>query len=81
MDLERIVAELESERDRISQAIAVLQDGTGVVVRRGRPPKAAPKAKGGGYWKAMSPEERSAEMTRRANVRAKNAASAKPKRG
>ena len=72
MDLERIVSELKSERDRIGRAIAALLAGTDVV-RRGRPRKAARPAKGvGGYWKAMSPEERSAEMKRRAKVRAKN---------
>jgi hypothetical protein len=53
MDLAKIVAELKTEQERIGRAIAALLDGAGVV-RRGRPPKATPKPKGGG----MSPEGR-----------------------
>ena len=72
MDLERIVAELRSESDRIGRAIAALLEGSDVI-RRGRRPKPAPKAKSvGGYWKNMSKEARSAEMRRRAKVRVKN---------
>jgi hypothetical protein len=53
MDLTNIIAELKSEQERISRAIAALLDGAGVV-RRGRPPKGTPKQKSGG----MSPEGR-----------------------
>jgi hypothetical protein len=53
LDLSNIVSELKTERDRIGRAIAALLDGA-TVVRRGRPPKASPKPKGGG----MSPEGR-----------------------
>ena len=53
MDLINIIAELKTEQERISRVISVLLDGGGMV-RRGRPPKATPKPKGGG----MSPEGR-----------------------
>jgi hypothetical protein len=57
LDLERIIAELEQERDRLSQAIAVLKernspamarqiapgDGKGSVARRGGPTPAGRK--------------------------------------
>lgn len=41
MDLDRIVAELRSEQDRIARAIAALLDGAGLTRPRGRPRKAA----------------------------------------
>jgi hypothetical protein len=74
VDLDSIVRELKNERDRIDRAIASLLGRTG----KGVPPnKAKPKRKSasngaGGYWKDLSPKQRSAEMKRRAEVRAKN---------
>jgi hypothetical protein len=38
LDLTSIIAELKTEQERLSRAIAALLEGTGVV-RRGRPPK------------------------------------------
>jgi hypothetical protein len=52
MNLTNIIAELKTEQDRISRAIAALLDGT-ALVRRGGPPKTTPEPKGG-----MSPEGR-----------------------
>lgn len=52
LDLDRILTELKSERDRIGRAISALQAGAGVV-RRGRPRKDAPKKRAG-----MTPEGR-----------------------
>ena len=42
MDLTNIIAELKTEQERISRAIAALLEGAGVV-RRGRPPKTTKK--------------------------------------
>ena len=74
VDLASIVTQLKNERDRIGRAIASLLGGAGNGVA---PSKAKPKrhaASNGvkGYWKDLSPEQRSAEMKRRAKVRAKN---------
>lgn len=48
MDLDRIVAELKSEQDRIGRAINALLEGAGLTRPRGRPRKTvAPKRTGG----------------------------------
>ena len=52
MDVSSIIAELKTEQQRIGRAIAALLDGASVV-RKGRPPKAAGRPKGG-----ISPEGR-----------------------
>ena len=52
MDVGSIIAELKTEQERIGRAIAALLDGASLV-RRGRPPKAAGRPKGG-----ISPEGR-----------------------
>ena len=74
MNLDTIVAELRSERDRIGRAIASLLEGAGkgaTPIKAARP-KRRVASNGVGGWKGMSFEERSAEMKRRAKVRAKN---------
>jgi hypothetical protein len=87
MDLAKIIAELKTEQERIGRAIAALLDHAGVV-RRGRPPKATPKPKGGGMSSegrrriALAMKRRWAE--RRAKMAAPKPASlkaAKPKKG
>jgi hypothetical protein len=50
MNLQQIVAELRSERDRIDRAIASLQVGSSSGRRRGRPPKST--VRGGGITAA-----------------------------
>jgi hypothetical protein len=74
MNLDSIVTELKNERDRISRAIDSLLEGAekGVRPTKAKPKKHAATSGPGGYWKNMSPEQRSVEMTRRARVRAKN---------
>ena len=75
MDLDRIVTELKSEKDRIGRAIAALLEGNRKGVpygRAARPKRRSASNSVSGYWKHMSPEERSDEMRRRAKVRAKN---------
>lgn len=118
MDLSRILAELNNERDRIGRVIASLLEGTGLIsstgkaaTRRTGAPKRSRLTPAGrrklshamkarwakrrrannasgkktpvspgrskkrtvsAYWQAMSLEQRSAEMKRRAAVRAKN---------
>ena|SRR5579871_5253118 len=75
MDLNSIIDQLKTEQERIGRAITALLDGAGMA-RRGHPPKAAPKRKGG-----MSPEARhriALAMKRRwAESRAKNSGVAK----
>jgi hypothetical protein len=70
VDLNRIVAELRSEQDRIDRVIGFLENTVNGAkpIRAGR----ASSKGAGGYWKSMSSEQRSAEMRRRAMVRAKN---------
>lgn len=47
MDLQSVVTQLKSERDRIDQAIAALEGpGSTSVPRRGRPPKNTPAGSG-----------------------------------
>jgi hypothetical protein len=74
VDLESIVIELKGERDRIDRVIASLLAGVGngVAVTKARTEKQATSNGVRGYWKNLSPEQRSAEMKRRAKVRAKN---------
>ena len=74
MDLDSIVAELKNERDRIGRAIASLLGvaGDGVAPNKAKSKREANSKGAGGYWKDLSPEQRSAEMKRRAKVRAKN---------
>jgi hypothetical protein len=73
VDLESIVTELKKERDRIGRAIASLLEGTEKVAPNQAKPKRLGATSGAGsYWKSLSPEQRSAEMKRRARVRAKN---------
>jgi hypothetical protein len=74
VDLESIVTELKNERDRIGRAIAALLGGAGKAVapNKARPKRQAASNGVSGYWKDLSPEQRSAEMKRRAKVRAKN---------
>ncbi len=74
MDLDSIVTELKNERDRIGRAIASLlgEAGNGVAPNKAKPKRKAASNGAGGYWKDLSPEQRSAEMKRRARVRAKN---------
>jgi hypothetical protein len=75
MDLESILAELKSERDRIGRAIASLLEGRGngrVPVTSAKHKKRAGSTKVSGYWANMSLEQRSVEMRRRAKVRLKN---------
>jgi hypothetical protein len=75
VDLDSIVAELKGERDRIGRVIASLLEGAGkgiIPIKAGRPKKRPVSNTVSGYWKVMSFEERSAEMKRRAKVRAKN---------
>jgi len=74
VDLESIVTELKNERDRIDRAIASLLGGAGNGIA---PTKTNPKRQAAsngvrGYWKNLSPEQRSTEMKRRAQMRAKN---------
>ena len=74
MNLDSIVTELKNERDRIGRAIASLLEGTekGLARDKGKPKRLAASNGVRGYWKDLSPEQRSAEMKRRAGVRAKN---------
>jgi hypothetical protein len=74
VDLHSIVTELKNERDRIDRAIASLLGGAGngVAPNKAKPKRRAASYGAGGYWKDLSPEQRSTEMKRRAKVRAKN---------
>jgi hypothetical protein len=74
VDLDTIVKELKNERDRIGRAIAYLVGGarTSPAPNKANPRKKAASHGAGGYWKDLSPEQRSLEMKRRARVRAKN---------
>jgi hypothetical protein len=74
VDLDSIVTELKNERDRIGRAIAALLErgGKGVAHIKARPKRLAASYGVKGYWKGLSPEQRSAEMKRRAKVRGKN---------
>jgi hypothetical protein len=75
VDLNSIVTELKNERDRISRVIASLLEGNekSVAHSKVRPTRLTASNGVKGYWKALSPEQRSAEMKRRAKVRARNA--------
>jgi hypothetical protein len=74
VDLNSILAELKKERDRIGRAIAALLGGSrnGVASNKAKAKRKAASNGAGGYWKDLSPEQRSSEMKRRAKVRAKN---------
>jgi hypothetical protein len=74
VDLDSIVTELKNERDRIGRAIAALLErgGKGVAHIKAQPKSLAASNGVKGYWKGLSPEQRSAEMKRRAKVRVKN---------
>jgi hypothetical protein len=74
VDIESIITELRNERDRIGRAIASLLGGAGngVAPNKAEPKRRAASTGAGGYWKDLSPAQRSAEMKRRARVRAKN---------
>jgi hypothetical protein len=86
MNLQQIVAELRSERDRIDRAIASLQLGSSNGRRRGGPPKSTMR-RGGGITAAGRKRLSEAMKRRWADRRTKNgrvvASAAKPakKRG
>ena len=58
MDLNQILADLRSERDRLERAIAALEGGATVRARRGRPPGSGNGRKGRRGPRVMSPEAR-----------------------
>jgi hypothetical protein len=73
VDLDSIVTELKNERDRIGRAIAFLGGaGKAIAPNKAKPKRQAASNGVSGYWKDLSPEQRSAEMKRRAKVRARN---------
>ena len=74
VNLDSIVTELKNERDRIGRAIAFLLGGpgNGVAPNKAKRNRKVASSGASGYWKDLSPEQRSAEMKRRAKVRATN---------
>ena len=82
MDINRILAELRAERDRIDQAISAIEavDSTGHP-RVGRPPKAARKPRGRGRMSAAARRKMSRLMKQRwAQGKMKRAQASKPGR-
>ena len=57
MDLDRIVADLKSERDRIGRAINALLEGAGLTEPTGRSPRKAVAPKRPGPTEAVTPNQ------------------------
>ena len=74
MDLDKILAELKGERDRIGKAIEALLEGVGLKSRTGRSPrKAAAPTRGGGMTPAGRKRQAEAMRAYWAARRAKSA--------
>jgi len=82
MDMNRILAELRAERDRIDQAISALDAVNSTGRRRaGRPPGATRKARGRGHMSAAARRKLSRLLKQRwAQGKMKPARSSKPAR-
>jgi hypothetical protein len=83
MDMNRILAELRAERDRINQAISAIESVNSTGRRRvGRPPKAARKARQRGRMSAAARRKLSRLLKQRwAQGKMKRAQAPKPARG